>query len=369
MFTNFNDARAQWNADRRNLSALGINLPDVISYLPEEFKQDFEMAMDAIVGSQPGLETASPNSAVPALLTTMIDPQVFEILFAANRAARIYGEVKKGTWLDEIDMFPTIEHTGEVTSYGDFAESGHAGANTTWPQRQAYLFQIVKEYGDRELERAGLAKINWVSELDKACATVMNKFLNFTYFFGVLGLQNYGALNDPQLPASITPSTKAAGGTAWIQNGVIKATSNEVYADVEAIFLQLVIQSAGLIEYDSEMTLAMSPSSAVALTATNTFNVNVHDLLKKNFPNLKIETAVQYGAQTSTNPQGLVAGNLVQMFAGNVEGQQTAFCAYNEKMRSFPIIRSMSSYKQKVIGGTWGTVVRQPFAIASMIGV
>src|SRR6185503_6176542 len=134
--------------------------------------------------------------------------------------------------------FPVVEHTGEVSSYGDYSMNGRAGVNTNWPQRQAYLFQTIKEYGERELERAGLARISWVSEIDKGAATVLNKFQNLTYFFGVQGLQNYGLLNDPNLSAALTPATKAAGGVKWVLSGVINATANEVYADIQAIFIQ-----------------------------------------------------------------------------------------------------------------------------------
>ena len=113
----------------------------------------------------------------------------------------------------------------------------------------------------------------------------------------------------------------------------------------------------------------MSPGSAVALTATNSFNVNVYDLLKKNFPNIRFETAVQYGVLSASNPQGVAAGNMVQMIAENVEGQDTGYCAFNEKMRSHPIVRGLSSFKQKLTAGTWGAVVRMPVAFASMVGV
>src|SRR4029077_11942485 len=96
-----------------------------------------------------------------------------------------------------------------------------------------YLFQTIKQYGERELERAGLARINWVSELDKAAATVLNKFSNLTYFFGVTGLQTYGLINDPNLPATLTPATKAGGGLAWFTaSGAPNATANEVYNDI-----------------------------------------------------------------------------------------------------------------------------------------
>lgn len=361
---NLQEAMAAFAADQPHLEARGVYLSGVKTYIPDGFKQDYSLAMDA----QPSLST-DPNSAVPAMLTTMIDPTVFEVLFAPNRLSVIFGEVRKGTWLDETAMFPVVEHTGEVSSYGDHAENGRAGANTNWPQRQAYLFQTVKEYGERELERAGLARINWISEIDRAAATVLNKFSNLTYAFGVSGLQNYGLLNDPNLSAALTPATKQAGGTAWISGGQIKATANEVYADIEALFFQLVEQTAGLVQQDSKMVLAMSPGSAVALTATNTFNVNVTDLLKKNFPNIRVETAVQYGALSASNPQGVAAGNLVQLIADEIEGQDTGYCAFNEKMRAHPIIRAMSSFRQKVTAGSWGAVIRMPMAISQMVGV
>ena len=362
---NFQEAMAQWAVDAVHFKAMGADMPDIMAYCPEEFKMNFSLAMDAL----PTL-TTTPNSAVPSFLTTLIDPKVFKILFAPNRAAIILGEVRKGTWLDETAMFPTVEHTGEVSSYGDFAENGRTGVNTNWPQRQAYLFQTVKEYGDRELERAGLARINWVSEIDQAAATILNKFSNLTYFFGVLGLQNYGLTNDPALTASLTPGTKAAGGTRWFTaGGVTNATANEVYQDIQALFLQLVSQTQGLVEADSKMVLAMSPQSEVALTNTNTFNVNVFDLLKKNFPNIRFESAVQYGVVSTSNPQGQTAGNLVQLIAEEIEGQETGYAAFNEKMHAQPIVRQLSSYRQKLVAGTWGAVLRQPFAISSMLGV
>ncbi|WP_035981913.1 hypothetical protein, partial [Bradyrhizobium sp. STM 3843] len=282
---------------------------------------------------------------------------------------KILGETKKGTWLDDTAMFPVVEHTGEVSSYGDYSENGHAGANTNWPQRQAYLFQTIKEYGERELERAGLARINWISELDVAATTVMNKFQNFSYFFGIRMLENYGFLNDPNLGPSLTPAPKANGGFQWIKNGAINATANEIFADIQALFFQLVKQNAGLVDKQSRVVLAMDPETEVALTATNTFNVNVTDMLKKNFPNIRIETAVQYGAKSPANPQGIVGGNLVQLIAEEVEGQETGTCSFSEKMRSHPIIKGLSSFRQKITGGTWGAVIRMPVAFTSMLGV
>jgi hypothetical protein len=135
------------------------------------------------------------------------------------------------------------------------------------------------------------------------------------------------------------------------------------------MYYQLIVQTSGLVEADSKLVLAMSPGSEVALTATNSFNVNVFDLLKKNFPNIRFETAVQYGVSSTANSQGNAAGNVVQLIAEEIEGQQTGYCAFNEKMHAQPIVRLMSSFRQKVLAGVWGTVIRQPFAITQLLGV
>ena len=364
MYMNINEARAAFAQDRAMLEAKGIVLPGVQSYIPAGWESNFHLAMDA----QPTLST-DPNSAVPAMLTTLIDPEVFRILFSPTQAAAIYGEVKKGTWLDETAMFPVVEQTGEVSSYGDYSTNGSTGVNTNWPQRQSYLFQTIKQYGQRELERAGLARIGWVSELDAAAAQALNRFANLTYFFGVTGLQNYGALNDPNLSAALTPATKAYGGTKWINNGVVQATANEIYADIQSVYSQLVSQSGGLIDQNTPIILAMSPGSAVALTTTNAFGVNVEDLLKKNFPKITIMTAVQYGVTSSSNPNGIAAGNFMQMIAKTVDGQQTAYVAFNEKQRAHPIVVDLSAFKQKVTAGTWGAIIRGAFGIAAMVGI
>lgn len=359
--------RAAWAEDAPAFALKGMVLPDAKGYMPEHFKSDFrqaQLAMDA----QPQLSTAA-NSGVPAFLTNWVDPEMVEVLFAANMMAEIFGEEKKGDWTTQTAFFPMVEHTGEVSTYGDYNENGSSGANVNWPQRQQYLYQTFKEYGELELERMGLAKLSWVAEQDRAAALAMNKYENLTYAFGVQSLQNYGALNDPNLPASLSPAPKGYGGSKWIVNGIVVATANEIFTDIQSMFLALVNQTNGLVDAKAKITLAMAPAVAMALTTTNAFGVNVEDLLKKNFPNLTVKTAVQYGQSSSSNNQGIAAGNLIQMIATSVEGQKTASVSFGEKLRAHKIVVGSSSYRQKLTGGTWGAIIKQPFAISSMLGV
>jgi hypothetical protein len=311
------------------------------------------LAMDA----QPTLITAS-NSGILALLSTYVEPKVIEVLLAPMKAAQIVGdEVKKGDWITTSAEFPVVEVTGEVSSYGDYANNGRAGANVNWIARQPYTYQTFTEWGEQELERMGLAKLDWAGQQNRASVITLNKLQNSTYFLGVTGLKLYGLLNDPSLTAPISPLTKAAGGTSWA-NGV----ALEIYNDILALYQQLVSQSNGLLDIseDTPMTLALSASSSTNLRKTNQYNVNVLDQLKANFPALKIVTAPEY-ATTS--------GNLVQLIVDEMEGQRTASVAFTEKLRAHPMIVHESSFRQKKSQGTWGCIIFRPFLIAQMLGV
>jgi len=363
---NFQELQASFAADRAHLEQLGIVLPQVRAYMPEGLVND-QPVMDA----QPQL-FAPPTNGVPAWFTTFIDPNVIRILMAPTKAAQILGEEKRGDWTMDTTIFSILEHAGEVSSYGDWNNNGNVSVNEGWTTRQAYYFQTVKQYGERQVARAALAKINWVAEQDAAAADVMNRFMNLSYLFGVAGMQTYGILNDPGLQASIQAGLKAYGNathTSWLYGGIPQATANEVYADIQALYTQLVAQTIGAVDTDTPLVLVMSSFAETALTITNSFGVSVQDLLKKNFPNITIVTVPEFGAQSSLNPHGHPGGEFLMLFAKTIQGQQTGFAAYNEKMRQHPLVPDMSSFKQKVSGGTWGAVFKYPVAVATMVGI
>lgn len=337
------------------------------------YPQGFELAMDSAdykekmmaLDAQTQTVTYS-NSAIPAFLTTVVDPKIIEILTTPMKAADIAGgEVKKGTWVDTTWLFPVIESTGNVSAYGDYSTTGRSSANANWPERQQHFYQTVTKWGERELARMGQARIDWASRLNIASVLTLNKFQNLSYFYGIKGLQNYGLLNDPSLSSPLSPGVKANFGTsgtnAWFTSaGAVNATGLEVFADIQAMFKLLQTQSQGLIDLSSNLTLAMSPGSEVALTLTTQFNVNVQDLLKKNFPNLVVKTAPEYAG---------TAGNIVQLIADEVEGQRTMEVAFSEKLRAHPVILDVSSFKQKKSQGTWGAIIYRPFLVSQMLGV
>ena len=337
-----------WLAER------GLVCDMAITHLLEE--SDF--AADA----QPSMITVG-NSGIPAYLANYLDPKLIEVLFTPMKAEKIFAPVKKGDATTVTATFQVVESTGEVSSYGDYNNNGTAGVNSQFPQRQSYLYQTITNWGDIELERAALAKLDIASQKNIASALVLNKFQNKSFFFGIAGLQNYGILNDPGLSAPLAPGAKAFNSNAsgpWVTNGDITATAAEIYADIQSMFYKLNAQLNGLIDRETPMKLVMSPNSSVALTATNTFNVNVYDQLKKNFPNMTFETAPEYDT---------ASGELVQLIVESIDGQVVGECVFNEKMRTFPIFRDLSSFKQKKMQGTFGAVIYRPACISQMLGV
>ncbi|MES2351898.1 MAG: major capsid family protein [Pseudomonadota bacterium] len=306
--------------------------------------------------AQPALVTTS-NAGIPSFLSTLIDPKLIDVLVAPMKAAEIAGsEVKKGDWITETAMFTMIESTGETSSYGDYSENGSVGVNANFPQRQSYHYQVMSQWGERELEKAGLARIDWANQINIASVLTLNKFQNKSYFFGVAGLQNYGLLNDPKLSAPIVPTTKAAGGTGWAN-----ATGTEVLADITKLYVKLQTQSNGLIDRDTPMTLAMSPvSDGNGMTKVTDFNVSVAEKIAKIYPNMTVKVAPEYST---------ASGELLQLIVDTLEGQRTVDTAFTEKLRAHPIVVGTSNFKQKKSQGTWGSIIYRPFLIAQMLGV
>lgn len=323
---------------------------------------DHQGAMVAMDAAFPLITNS--NAGIPAMLSTYIDPKLIEVLIAPMNATEAAGgEKKTGDWTTRTAMFPVIESTGEATSYGDYNNSGSSGANFQFPQRQSYHYQTITQWGERELADAGLAKIDYAARLNIASALTLNKFQNKTYLFGVAGLQNYGMLNDPALPADLTPNTKTAGGTAWIlPTGQVNATNLEIFQDVQKLFYSQLSRNKGLVNAKTPMTMIMSPQSELAMTVANgtVTTVVAWDLISKAFPNMKVVTVPEYAT---------AGGQKVQLVVDSLDGQRAWDCSFTEKMRAHPIIIEMSAFKQKKSAGTWGTVIYMPTLISGMLGV
>lgn len=335
------------------LNRLGFIMPQARGMIANALLATDAMALDA----QPTLST-SANAGIPAFMSAWVDPALIKVAFAPMRAAELLGEVRKGDWVTRTAIFPMLETTGEISSYGDWNANGQVSLNPSYPERQSYHYQVFLSWGEMELALAGQARLQWVASLREAAALKLNKFQNQTYFFGVSGLRLYGYLNDPRLPAAITPAIKAAGGTTWDT-----ATSEERQDDVIALINQLRKQTAGLVDTETPMVLGLSPTRMGLLTRRNSFGLSAASLLKDTYPNLRFVQAVEYGDATGSTVQTM------QIMADHVDAQKTAETAFTEKLRAHAVVTDASAWKQKLSQGTWGAIIYMPAGIATMTGL
>jgi hypothetical protein len=304
--------------------------------------------MDQGISLAPTL-VGSSNSGIPSFLTTYVDPKVIEVNVAPMRAAELVGETKKGDWTTLTAAFIQAEPTTRIATYGDYSADGSSDTNINYPQRQSYFFQTWTRWGERQLEMAGAGRIDLASQLNFASSLGLAKFLNSSYLFGIAGLQNYGLTNDPRL---IAPT---AAAVTWNTT-----TPDVVFNQLVALFKQLQVQSAGLVEQTDELRVGLDPTALADMNNVNSYGLSAAKLIKDAFPRMEFVSIPEYST---------AAGRLVQLWAPKIEGAEVATCAFTEKMRAHAVERYSSYFRQKKSAGTWGAVIFKPFAMAATIGV
>ena len=335
---------------RAELAQAGLHFPDEVKFY--DGLESGPIAHDAAI--QASLIT-QVNAGIPAWLSNIIDPKIIEVMLAPMKAAEITGEKGIGNWTIQSTQFPLMEYAGEVSSYGDYNNNGSSSANVNWIDRQQYIYQGICNWGDQEIARYGLAKIDYANSVRKARGVAFARFQNKSYFFGISNLRNYGLLNDPALYPAITPTTKTAGGTSWAV-----AKPEEILQDITNLFHQLVLQTNELVDSNTPMKLCLSGVPASYMNNTNQFGLSVKAKLKEIYPKLEIITAPEYNTS---------AGELVQLIAPEVMGQEVLCSYFGDKLRAFPLFRDLSSFRQKFEAGTWGCIIKFPPGIAQMLGI
>jgi hypothetical protein len=230
--------------------------------------------------------------------------------------------------------------------------------NYNWITRQQYVFQTLIEYGDLEEAVSAAAKIQLAADKQRAAAHVIDEDANLFSLLGVQGLDIYGILNCPDLPAAITPLDVGSGSSVleWTDKD-----TRQIYNDVLALFERLVTQCDGWVDQGTPLKLVLSPAAAVFLGKATDYNISVQDMLNKFFRSLTVVTLPELADETSGQSIMLIADSL----AGNPVGE----LAYSDKIRAGRVVPDVSSYRQKWTSTTYGCILYYPFAVATMTGV
>lgn len=298
------------------------------------------------------------NSGVPVEFTSYIDPMVIPILTATRGAREIFGEAKKGDWTTSYARFQTSEITGEVEAYTDYGQGGASDVNPTFPVRTQYIYQTNIRYGDREVDVASRARLQLAADKQRAAATVIDIASNKFALYGVAGLEIYGLLNDPNLPPAVSPLPKpnTVSQTLWAEK-----STKEIYEDVLYLFGKMADRGAGHIDANTELVLATSPATQVQLGKATDFNISARQMLETYFPKIRFVVLPELATATS--------GTSILLVAPTIEGLPTAQIGFSEKFRAMRLIPESSSFHQKFVGSSYGTIIYRPFAIGKMTGV
>lgn len=296
------------------------------------------------------------NSGVPVEFTSYIDPMVIPILTATRGAREIFGEAKKGDWTTSYARFQTSEITGEVEAYTDYGQGGASDVNPTFPVRTQYIYQTNIRYGDREVDVASRARLQLAADKQRAAATVIDIASNKFALYGVAGLEIYGLLNDPNLPAAVSPLPNADSKTLWAEK-----STKEIYEDVLYLFGKMADRGAGHIDANTELVLATSPATQVQLGKATDFNISARQMLETYFPRIRFAALPELATATGVTS--------ILLVAPTIEGLPTAQIGFSEKFRAMRLIPESSSFHQKFVGSSYGTIIYRPFAIGTMTGV
>lgn len=329
-------------------AALGFVFPGAREWIDNNVAR---LAQDAAL-------VTTANTTVPVEFTAYIDPLVVEILTAPLNARQVFNEEKKGDWTTSYDKWRSDEIVGQSEPYSDFANGTTSGINSQWMAREQYRFQTSISYGDLEVDLSATAKINLAASKQRSAATILDIDSNKFYLLGVEGHEIYGILNDPNLPASIVAAANGEGSsTSWSTK-----TTRQIYEDILSLFQQLAKQSQGRITNRDALKLCVSPKMNVMLGRATDFNVSVLTMLQSYFTGaFEIVVLPELASMT--------AGETVFMIAPEVAGTPTGVLAFGEKIRAGRLIPAESSFRQKFVATTYGGIVLQPFAFASMTGM
>jgi hypothetical protein len=315
------------------------------------------LANDSIdqLANEAAMVTAA-NSGIPVEFTSYIDPMVIPILTATRGAREIFGEAKKGDWTTSYARFQTSEITGEVEAYTDYGQGGASDVNPTFPVRTQYIYQTNIRYGDREVDVASRARLQLAADKQRAAATVIDIASNKFALYGVAGLEIYGLLNDPNLPDTVSTLPNAAAKTLWAEK-----STKEIYEDVLYLFGKMADRGAGHIDANTELVLATSPATQVQLGKATDFNISARQMLETYFPRIRFVALPELATATG--------GTSILLVAPTIEGLPTAQIGFSEKFRAMRLIPESSSFHQKFVGSSYGTIIYRPFAIGTMTGV
>lgn len=340
----------------------GIGSDTAVGFMPHDVVNG-RIVLKSVDGRQLAADAAlatQPNIGAPSAIYTYLDPRIVEVLFAATNATQFFEKTKIGEFVDDFANFPVEEIAGQVGPYADYGDGPSVDVNMNYPVRQNFRYQTTLKYGDLEAEKATAAKINLAARKQNAAAQILARAENAFQMYGVEGMEIYGMLNDPNIPAAIAPISVSSKST-WADK--IAADPNNaatlVFNDIAKLWMEITKNNGGNLDVNAPIVLGISNKMIGYLTMPNQFGKTAKTMLEENFPNIKIVQVPELSGTTEA----------LYMTVLEIFGDPTGFCAFSRAFQLGRLIPRMSSFEQKASAGTWGCVIRHPSLVAVMQGI
>lgn len=336
-----------------------IPRPEVAAHFDsKKFEEPPMMALDEL----PYGHTISPNNVgIPWQYLTYQDLEVVRAIFAPLTATDIFPLRIQGPWNLRYTEYRFMEHAGFVAQYGDFSHEGGVSINPSYPQLEAIMLQTIMKVGDLEDADYSSAGFSIITEKELAMADVLNRAANYIAFFGTEGINNWGILTNPFAndAISVVPEQLPDGTTTVLLS---EMTSLGLYNQVRALIMELTRVTMGIVNTRSRVAIVASPQVVAGIaTAANMYGLLSGDFINRALPNVTFVEAPEYGQDING------VGEYIQAIALDFRGSPTGEIIMNSRQRSHGVRRMLSSIEEKKSMGTFGTRIKWPMGVATMI--
>ena len=309
------------------------------------------------------------SQGTPSFLTTVWTNKFYEVITRATVFEEVSHSFQQGTFGITNIKIPTVSFDGNYSLYSDFAAQGNSNINVNWIDRQVVNFEQTLVYGDLAVAQMSMGKIDYISKLRESLMRQIKLHQDALGFFGYSANMNiYGLLNDPSLAPTITAGQKAGAPSGNASTLWQFATFFEIIADIISL-RQAITSRAGGKDDDDALCYLLLPTSVWQYLSTPSplGNITVRDWIQKEYSNMRlIKAPLLDGTGT---PIGSSTPNQLVLIMDNFDGQECLLNSFVSLYNSHGVVRSASSYQEKVSYSLGGAIVSNGIGIQIMTGV
>lgn len=316
--------------------------------------------IDAIVSGY-GMDTALTGPAMrsgsaPIQFLQNELPGLVRQLTTVLSIDRIVGMTEAGNWFDEEVYQGTLAYTGKAERYGDSSNIPLANYQHGYEFRSIVVHELGFEVTKLAEAREAAAGVTMNAEKRGAATMALERARQRVGMVGFAGgTRTFGLLNDPGLLPYETFTTWAG------------KTFEEIVADIQTLVSNVIVQSGGNVDENTDFTLVLPLGYNNYLTTPNVMGMSVRRWITENYPRMRVEFAAEFvGANGGANIVYLIADKVED---GSTDGGWAVSQIVPAKFFTIGSEQRAKSYIEDFGNATAGVMVRRPYLISRGTGI